>query len=255
MNKNVKQKRPPLVRQRIFQALIISLLTLVLVVVDLVFHGPLSAVDVPVATFFFHLRSGFFIHLFYFITLFAESWVVVALAALLGLFFLVKRQYQFFATLGVALVSSEGVTFFGKLIFQRVRPALALASASENSFSFPSGHATTVVVFYGFILYLLLQTHKTRLQRFWLSVSLVVGICLIDVSRLYLDVHYLTDVIAGNLIGLAGLLFALMLVPRLTRFFKTVGVPKLFTWKQAACLGAIACLIVIPLFLRTPLTP
>jgi undecaprenyl-diphosphatase len=87
-----------------------------------------------------------------------------------------------------------------KWAFQRPRPNVShLVGAS--GYSFPSGHATIAVAFYGFLAYLLwLYFHKTKL-RYLTTVSLVIIIILIGISRIYLGVHYPSDVLAGFAVG------------------------------------------------------
>ena len=89
-----------------------------------------------------------------------------------------------------------------KLHFRRVRPDVPWAFVTEHSFSFPSGHSAGAVVLYGMITYLL----WSHLGRAWhrAAVTLVALLLIagIGASRVYLGVHYPTDVAAGYLVGL-----------------------------------------------------
>jgi undecaprenyl-diphosphatase len=88
-----------------------------------------------------------------------------------------------------------------KLHFRRVRPDLPWALAHEPSYSFPSGHSVFAVVFYGTLIYLGLR----HLRWLWarLAVVLAAGTLIlgIGISRVYLGVHYPTDVAAGYFVG------------------------------------------------------
>src|ERR1035438_8007586 len=92
-----------------------------------------------------------------------------------------------------------------KLHFKRLRPEVPWAFVHEHSFSFPSGHSVLAMVMYGVIVY------KTRdkLRSKWAKAALMVGAFLmvmgIGVSRVYLGVHYPSDVAGGYFVG-AGLL-------------------------------------------------
>jgi undecaprenyl-diphosphatase len=108
----------------------------------------------------------------------------------------------------VALVSSVfGAAFlteFLKLVFNRERPAIASRLATEFTFGFPSGHATASFALFPILAILFytqvdIQENYKRLVVFLLSVfPFVVGY-----SRLYMGVHYVTDVVAGSIVGLS----------------------------------------------------
>ena len=88
-----------------------------------------------------------------------------------------------------------------KLHFRRVRPDLPWAFVHEPSFSFPSGHSVLAVVVYGMVIYIGMRRMGRGWQRAALVVvagALVVGI---GVSRIYLGVHYPSDVAAGYFVG------------------------------------------------------
>lgn len=115
-----------------------------------------------------------------------------------------------------------------KEILQRPRPEEALHLIQQGGFSFPSGHAMTGLVFYGLVLYFFLSSIKnSSTRRVLLSVG-VVYIFFIGFSRIYLGVHYPSDVLAGWCLG--GL--QLMLILRLP-----VGSPgqrkySLYRWTE-----------------------
>ncbi|MBU4431911.1 LssY C-terminal domain-containing protein, partial [Patescibacteria group bacterium] len=77
------------------------------------------------------------------------------------------------------------------------------------TYSFPSGHATTAVAFYGFVTYLLMSLIKSRRRKIHIFFVGFVLIFLIDFSRLYLGVHYLSDVWGGDLVGLLWLIIGI----------------------------------------------
>lgn len=115
-----------------------------------------------------------------------------------------------------------------KEILQRPRPEEALHLIQQGGFSFPSGHAMTGLVFYGLVLYFLLSSIKNSSNRRVLLAIGVVYIFFIGFSRIYLGVHYPSDVLAGWCLG--GL--QLMLILRLP-----VGSPgqrkcSLYRWTE-----------------------
>lgn len=93
-----------------------------------------------------------------------------------------------------------------KLVFQRPRPAAFFGYQEPSTFSFPSGHAVVSVCFYGALAAILAgRTRSPGRRRLWYAAAAVL-VLLIGFSRIYLGVHYLTDVVGGYALGLAILL-------------------------------------------------
>ena len=90
-----------------------------------------------------------------------------------------------------------------KLYFNRERPDVFEWGTQAASSSFPSGHAMSATVVYGTVAYLLARLQKHVWSRMLTLFTAVVIIALVCLSRLYLGVHYPSDVIAGIIIGLA----------------------------------------------------
>ncbi|WP_273209145.1 bifunctional DedA family/phosphatase PAP2 family protein [Marinobacter subterrani] len=149
------------------------------------------------------LRTPLFNQIFYAITSFGY-WPVIALGTMAAVFFLwYRRRTELILPLAVSIVSCELLTYLGKLGFHRLRPEGGVLDAS--GFSFPSGHASISVAFYGFCCFLgmqFVQSWSTRVNLLLLAALIAF---LIGVSRLYLGVHYLSDVLAGYLVGALGL--------------------------------------------------
>ena len=126
--------------------------------------------------------------------------VVPLLAAAVYLFY--RRGWQLAAVLLV--VSTGGsivLTTVLKGVFQRARPELFDSGYQASFYSFPSGHATVAVGFYG-MLTVVLAYRLGGLARRAVAISGVLIVLLIGFSRLYLGVHYPTDVLAGYLSAL-----------------------------------------------------
>jgi undecaprenyl-diphosphatase len=127
------------------------------------------------------------------------SYVVVAVL-------LVRRRCVNDAlVLCVAFVGVEVVNAALKLIFHRPRPELAFVHL--ETYSFPSGHAAASTAVYGTLAYLLCRRTPSPWLRGVIAVATVVTVGLVAFSRLYLGVHYLSDVLAGW--GLSAAIFAL----------------------------------------------
>ncbi len=94
----------------------------------------------------------------------------------------------------------EVVNAILKLMFHRPRPELAYVHL--DTYSFPSGHATGATAIYGVVVYLLVRD-RARAARVGAAIGFVALILLVGFSRLYLEAHYLSDVLAGCSLGAA----------------------------------------------------
>ncbi|RDV14656.1 PAP2 family protein [Pontibacter diazotrophicus] len=104
-----------------------------------------------------------------------------------------------------------------KRYFERPRPELAMLE--QSGLSFPSGHAMIGGAFYGVLIYVVWRTVRNTLWRWLLTLLLTLLILLIGYSRIYLKVHYATDVLAGYAMGILWLLLSLYLMRRLEKVF------------------------------------
>jgi len=95
-----------------------------------------------------------------------------------------------------------------KLFFHRARPSID-ATIDAVGFSFPSGHSMGSMIFYGFIGYLVIRSKRNRITKTVLTIMLLIFIFLIGLSRIYLNAHYPSDVIAGFSAGLVWLLLTI----------------------------------------------
>lgn len=99
-----------------------------------------------------------------------------------------------------------------KEVFERPRPVWEKPFAVEESFSYPSGHASGSTVGYGMVAYCLALRWKSWRRRLGLVVGLAAWVLLIGFSRIYIGVHYLSDVLAGYALGLAWLALCIVVI-------------------------------------------
>ncbi|MFL5614360.1 MAG: phosphatase PAP2 family protein [Gemmatimonadaceae bacterium] len=132
--------------------------------------------------------------------------MVVGVAAL----FLWLNQHKHSAIL--LLVATFGGVLLNNLLkagFERPRPDIIPWGAKATFYSFPSGHAMSAAVVYSTVAYLAARLQRTHAARLALMSVAALVILLICVSRLYLGVHYPSDVIAGVIIGFAWAAFCM----------------------------------------------
>ena len=117
---------------------------------------------------------------------------------LLALIFIKNKAYSFYMFINLLWVYIVSIIF--KNIIMRERPMLSLIE-KPSDFSFPSGHTMCSVAFYGFIVYLLLKNIKNYFLKWLIVFVFSMLVIFIGISRIYLNVHYFTDVISGFILG------------------------------------------------------
>ena len=103
--------------------------------------------------------------------------------------------------LGISVLLNQALKF----IIQRPRPT-EFRIINESGYSFPSGHSMVSAAFYGFLIYLIYKNVKNKYLKWSLITLLSLVILTIGISRIYLGVHYTSDVIAGFLISVSYLI-------------------------------------------------
>ena len=103
------------------------------------------------------------------------------------------------------LLVIAGMNLLLKNIFARPRPN-ELRRIEETGYSFPSGHAMASTAVYGLLIYILYKEIKNKKIRNIACTLLAILIFIIDMSRIYVGVHYVSDVIAGTCLSVAYLI-------------------------------------------------
>lgn len=111
----------------------------------------------------------------------------------LFMIFFCKIHSRFFT---INIVGNVLINQVLKHIFLRPRPT-GINLIIEDGYSFPSGHSMAAAAFYGFFIYLILNSKETKNKKILFTTLLVLLILLIGISRIYLGVHYASDVLAG----------------------------------------------------------
>ena len=137
--------------------------------------------------------------------------IVICILTLIS-FILIKNKKISFCIL-LNLIISTFLNLFLKNIIQRPRPD-EFRLISETGYSFPSGHSMISMAFYGFLIYLIIKYLKNKKLKIILLTLLSVLIIFIGISRIYLGVHYTSDVLAGFMISVCYLIVYTSLVKK-----------------------------------------
>ena len=132
-----------------------------------------------------------------------EKFIIIATVLIFITLLFKKKKIGFILTLNVLLCS--GLNTVIKHIFLRPRP-VGLKLIKQGGYSFPSGHSMMAVAFFGILIYLVCKSKWKKSIKILLSSLLTVLILLIGISRIYLGVHFASDVLAGFAIALSYLI-------------------------------------------------
>lgn len=166
---------------------------------DYLTNDPLARWDISFARWLAGERTGVGVDLFRVVTFFGSPAVLLAVSAAVFVVLYRRRLVLEAALVPVTLVGAELLNLILKLAFHRPRPEVAFVDL--DTYSFPSGHAMVSAAVYGVFAYLAWRPARTHRRRLVLVAGASLFVALICFSRLYLGVHYLSDVLAGAAAG------------------------------------------------------
>lgn len=194
-----------------FILLFICLAIFIVILIN-VLNGKIVGFDNPVYNAISSLKSDFTTAFFKGITKLADEEPLILIAIIC---LIVIKNRRIGASIAVNLAASGFANHLIKEIVQRPRPLIELRMVEESSFSFPSGHAMTSATFYGLIIYFVFKNVKSKKLRNTICTVLSLLIFLIGISRIYLGVHYASDVLAGFAIGIVYLVLYITFILKL----------------------------------------
>jgi len=129
--------------------------------------------------------------------------VVLVLVAILSIYFLYQRYWRELAMLLISSAVGSVVWNFIISYFARPRPPEQTGLVVKTIPSFPSGHAMSALICYGFLAYLLVPKMPSRFWKWTVGIAALLIVLFDGFSRVFQGGHYLTDVLAGYALGLA----------------------------------------------------
>ncbi len=232
-----------------------SLVLLGGLVEDLLTSDPIVAVDKRLEALLLVFRTPRLLGAFVKVTLLGNWQIILGGSVLFSLYLVLVKEKDFLLPFWISLGGCGFFTTVGKWLFHRQRP---FDMTQLMEYSFPSGHSTYTAFFYGFLIYFFVRQAKERTRRINLVFLWAGVVAAVAFSRLYLGVHYLSDILAGMLLGFSWLLVGISLVElRKTRKpqDESGGTPIGDKRKQHwgyALLAAFACLYIFVAATYTP---
>lgn len=144
------------------------------------------------------------------ITWFGSATCLLSLTLLL---FITIKNKKTSLLIGINLVTITILNQLLKFVLQRPRPT-EFKIINETGYSFPSGHSMISMAFYGLLIYLIYKNIKNKSLKWILIILLSILILFIGISRIYLGVHYVSDVLGGFLVSISYLILYIKILKK-----------------------------------------
>ena len=191
---NIKENRKKII-------FVISLL-LFIILTFTIFSNSINKIDKNIESIILSIREDNLTNIMITITNISSAYSLIVISILLLIIIKDKK-------IPLAIIKNLICIFIfsqlTKIILQRPRP-LGINLIDATGFSYPSGHSMVSMAYFGFISYLIYKNLKNKIAKVSLILLLFTVITLIGFSRIYLGVHYLSDVIGGFLLSIAYLM-------------------------------------------------
>ncbi|NGP46349.1 phosphatase PAP2 family protein [Bacillaceae bacterium SIJ1] len=138
-------------------------------------------------------------------------WLTIVTIAVAIWLYLKNESVTAIVFFGLACASGGLLNSLLKQVFQRERPII-LETVDGTGYSFPSGHAMGACIIYGLSAYVIQRQMKNTVSKVVLIVCTILLVTIVGLSRIFLDVHYPTDILAGFSAGLVWVLTALSIM-------------------------------------------
>lgn len=163
--------------------------------------GAIALFDASVLKALYAMRDPMTAQVFIWVTELGSTTMILGLTIVVGLLFILLRRFPRFLGFAVAVGGTAATVFLLKEIIHRARPDEAFQAYLETGFSLPSGHTALSLAFYGFLAWILWHSIPQKNLRVLSLVFLSALIIAIGFSRLYLGVHWMSDVAASAAIA------------------------------------------------------
>lgn len=171
--------------------------------IDIILNLLMISIENPILTSLSKITSIIF-----------EPIILILISFAIAIYFFQKNQKTKAGLLIGTMIISGLLIKISKEIFQRTRPLNSLIP--ETTFAFPSGHATIAVVFLGLIAYLFSKKDSKK----QIILTTIFLILFIGFTRIYLRVHWFTDIIAGFILGSVILFVSIKLFEHYRKIYK-----------------------------------
>lgn len=164
--------------------------------IDIATNKLMQSIQTPILTIFSEILALIF-----------DPLTLIIISLIIAIYLYIKSSKKQGVILASAILLTCILVKAFKELFQRIRPLNQIIQ--ETGFSFPSGHTTMAVAFFGLITYLFSE-NKSKKTKTTISLISILMILLTGFTRIYLRVHWLTDIIGGFILGGTILLLSIL---------------------------------------------
>lgn len=199
-------------------ALILVIPFLIIAALGHLYPESVTSWDYQMAEWIYEMREAELTQYIERLTRIGDGISQVIVTAVIGLIFanLVTWKLGLWYILTV-LFGAEFLNNAVKNIHQRIRPTEVTSLIEQGGYAFPSGHSMGTMILYGGLIYMIWRHGHSQSIKFLTTILVVLVIIGVGFSRIYLGVHYLTDVIGGWSLGLAWLMLCIGIYDRLIK--------------------------------------
>ncbi len=190
----------------------ISLISLLIFLALAILIPQTSTLDKSLNAQITKIQTSVFTEIMILMTNLADALAIVILTLIVISALIYHKRYKHSKLFILSILASYILGFLAKILINRPRPVNALITELDSSF--PSGHAIRAIIFFGLLIFLFKDNIKNKAQKLLFIKTNIFLILLIGFSRLYLGVHYFTDVLAGYALGLFILMFSIYLIEK-----------------------------------------
>ena len=201
----------------------------------------LMMLDRPINQLVIGQRRPFLDKLMLLVTL-TGNWQMIVWGSLLGaVLLIIAQKRRYLMAMILSNVSAMLIVEIAKNIIGRVRPPVENALIIEHGFAFPSGHSYFAVAFYGLLTYFWVRHFYQKWARIGVFILGLVYILLLGLSRIYLGVHWTTDVLGALSLGVAVLAVVVAYIEYQRKFFKEEyrEVDRKLLWRNFAIFAGL----------------
>jgi membrane-associated phospholipid phosphatase len=223
---------------------------------DIFDESSLLAFDKNVINISEGIRTPFLNKAMVFITYMGNSYAIAISFLIIVILLIILKKFRYLYSLLISLSSSAIFVILIKNIIGRQRPPIENALIVLKDFSFPSGHSYMAVAFYGLVIYFIFDILKNNNTKYFILAAGIIFILSLGFSRLYLGVHWPSDVFAGFAAAIALITAIITFLEIKERFQPIKKSVSLKTKKTAVISGLIMfCAWIIYLIIYYILNP